>query len=284
MRQIRIVTDSGCSFSSIDRLHPLPLTILPNRITTSATNFTEGIDYEPEVALKLVGQSQQRTAVTAPSVEAYVHTFRQLAREADAIICICPSQRLSQHTAHALAAARMVVGACPIKVVDSQSISVGQTILTLALSRALASGVGLEAIDQIVRSVIGRTYLLLAIEQVEALPPIESLQTAGALFSALLNLRPILSVEHGELRAIAKARSRLDALERLAEFAAEFSPKAQMFILHDHSAHETAERLRARLVTTIPAEQIHTLVYNPSLAALVGLGAVGIAILESTHT
>ena len=284
MRRICIVTDSGASFSTIEKLHPLPLTVLPNRITTSVTNFAEGLDYEPEVALRLVGQTQQRPIVTAPSVETYANTFRQLARESEAIVCICPSQQLSTHVSHAQAAARMIVGACPIKVVDSQSISAGQTVLILALSQALAAGAKIEDIDQIVRSVIGRTYFLLAIEQVDALPQLESLETAGALFSLLLNLRPIVSVEHGELRAIAKARSRIDAVERLAEFGAEFSTYARVFILRDHTAHETAERLRARLMTTIPAEQIHSLVYNPSLAALVGLGAVGIAILESDHT
>jgi len=280
MQRTSIITDSGVVLGTFARRAALPLTILPNQITTARGTFFESEEHSNEEALALLAQSPSPAILESPSPETYSNAFATLARDVDEIICICPSRQLLPHWENANRAIRMTPGICPIRLIDSQLISGGQTLATLAIADAVAKEDHINDIERLARSIAAHTYLMIAIDEVEKLRLVESMGAQHALFSAMLNIKPIISMENGLLHAVAKARSRAHAIDRLLEFATEFIDAAYVLILHDHRSEETVERLQARLSNTIPAENVATMVYNPSLAALVGLGAIGIAIME----
>jgi DegV family protein with EDD domain len=281
--QFALITDSGAIFDGFAPLHQLPLTVVHNRIITPERTFVEGKDLSTADALALVAAARQSVVVEAPSVDAYAQAFAQVAQRADAVVCVCPSRRLSQHHENAMRAAASTGGVGPVKVIDSLSVSAGQTLVMLAIADALQRGMSLDNLDQHARAASAELYVLISVEQVESLARQQILPPQHALFGAMLDLRPIVTMESGFLTAVGKARSRANTIERLAEFAQEFSATAPILILHDHHSQDMAVRLRERLTEGRAAGQIETLVYNPSLAPYVGLGALGIAILEKLH-
>jgi DegV family protein with EDD domain len=250
MPRYHIVTDSGTQLGDFIDLAPLPVTVIPTDITSAA-----------------------------PRLEAYIGVFESLARTHDGIVCIVPSRQLSDHWSRARSAARQIAGGCPIHIIDSQSLSAGQGLLTHYAAKVLATMPNLDEMERVMRGAISRAYLMLYIEQVEMLPKNRILNEQHSLFSAMLSVKPILTLDEGALKAVGKVRSRTIALEQIVEFAAEFSAKAHTVILHDVASAEMGQRLRERLAGQ-NGGQIDTIVYNQTLTRLVGAGAAGIAILE----
>ncbi|MBE0690434.1 MAG: DegV family EDD domain-containing protein [Anaerolineae bacterium] len=280
MQRTAIITDSGVSLGALAGRAMLPLTILPNQISTGKSTFFEGQDHSNEEAMALLAQSASPVNLEPPGAEMYSRAFVTLSREADEIVCICPSRHLLPHWENANRAVHMTPGTCPIRLIDSQLISGGQALATLAIAEAIVKNAHINDIERLARTVAARTYLMIAIDQVEKLQQVEKLDASHALFSAMHNIKPIINMESGMLHAVAKARTRAHAIERLLEFATEFIDAAYVLILHDHRSEEIVERLQARLSHAMPAENVAAMVYNPSLAALIGLGAIGIAIME----
>ncbi|MCC6612199.1 MAG: DegV family EDD domain-containing protein [Anaerolineae bacterium] len=280
MQRTAIITDSGIQLGALAERAALPLTILPNQIVTARETFFEVDDRSNEEALALLAKSDSPATLEAPSSDAYSRAFGTLSRDADEIVCICPSRQVLPHWENANRAIRMTPGTCPIRLIDSQLISGGQTLATLAIAEAIAREDHINDIERLARTVAARTYLMIAIDEVEKLRLVEGLGAAHALFSTMLNIKPIISMENGLLHAVAKARNRAQAVDHLLEFATEFIDAAHVLILHDQHSEELVERLQTRLTSSMPAENVSTIVYNPSLAALIGLGAIGIAIME----
>ncbi|MCL4251494.1 MAG: DegV family EDD domain-containing protein [Anaerolineae bacterium] len=281
MQRTAIITDSGVSLGDITERAALPVTILPNQITTASSTFLEEQEPGNEAALSLLAQSPSPPVLEPPTPEMYARTFTALSRDADQIVCICPSRHLTAHWERARRGAQLAAGTSPIKLIDSQLISAGQALATNAIAEAIASQPQINDIERLARTIAARTYFMIAVEQVEMLRQIEMLSAEHVLFSAMLNMKPILSMESGLLHAVAKARSRTHAIDRLLEFATEFPNADSIVILHDHKSHDIGERLYARLSGFAPAENVAAMVYNPSLAALIGLGAIGIAIVTT---
>ncbi|MDX2140145.1 MAG: DegV family protein [Chloroflexota bacterium] len=280
MPDFHIITDSGVQVGSLLNSE-LPITVIPNRISTPQQSIQEASDPEGKRLAEL-SRLPQPITIEPPTPEAYAQAFATAARNHDGLLCIVPSRHISAHYQRAQAGAALVAGACPIHVFDSQSVSAGQTLIAMAAVRLIQQASTLDAVENALRGAIARLYMLLYVERVEVLAQREMLNEHHALFSAMLNLKPLLTMEHGHLAPMDKARSRAQALDRLFDFAVEFSDSARMLILHDHEGEDTAERLQQRLGGEVSC-QIDTMVYNASLAALIGLGAVGIVIQEHLH-
>ncbi|MCA9905274.1 MAG: DegV family EDD domain-containing protein [Anaerolineae bacterium] len=281
MQHTAIITDSGVRLGNIAERAALPVTILPNQITTASGAFLKEQEPDNEEALALLAKSSSPPILEPPTPEMYARAFTTLSRDADQIVCVCPSRYLTSHWEHASRGAQMTAGTCPIRLIDSQLISAGQALATNAIAEAIANQPQINDIERLARTIAARTYFMIAVEQVEMLRHIETLSAEHVLFSAMLNVKPILSMESGLLHAVAKARSRAHAIDRLLEFATEFPNADSVLILHDHKSHDIGERLYTRLSGVAPAENVAAMVYNPSLAALIGLSAIGIAIVTA---
>ena len=102
---------------------------------------------------------------------------------------------------------------------------------------------------------------------------------AQAMLGSMLNIKPLLALEDGEIVPLEKVRTRQRAIEKLCEFTFEFSRVRKMTILHSENpsdAKELTERIREHL----PNVPIEVAAYGPVLASHVGPDALGIVIFE----
>jgi fatty acid-binding protein DegV len=98
----------------------------------------------------------------------------------------------------------------------------------------------------------------------------------------MLQIKPFLAMEEGHLRPMEKVRTRVQAVERLVEFAVEFTEIEEAVILQP-KAHVTEQTrmLQDRLAVEFPGRHFPHALYGPSLAALIGPDATGLVVLES---
>ena len=97
----------------------------------------------------------------------------------------------------------------------------------------------------------------------------------------MLGIKPFLALEEGEIIPMEKVRSPERAIDKLAEFASEFSNIQQMAILQSTS-YPTQETkiLRERLALIAPGHELPILLYGPLLASHIGPDGMGLMVYE----
>jgi fatty acid-binding protein DegV len=300
-----IVTDSGAQGIISDEL----VTVIPNRIIVDGKTLLEGVDISSGEALTLIETRPDSVRLTAPTAADFAAVYRRLMGTAKAIISIHMGKNLFSSWNAGRQAAMQLAGHAKIEVIDSMSIACGQTLLVDTAKEAVQRGASFEEIVRRVRGAVERIYTVFFTESLEFLlrralesaPPEKALSQDTAsmgdissaargmmsashvVLSAILGLKPVLTIENGELVPIEKVRTRLQAVERLVEFAVEFDEPVEMIITCCKTG-EIQRMLLDRLKQEFLDRAIRQMPYCPALAALLGVDAVGLIILESERS
>ncbi|HYO87214.1 MAG TPA: DegV family protein [Candidatus Limnocylindrales bacterium] len=281
VQRVAIVTDSYAHFSPPLADTREPVTVVPNRITLGGKSYREGIDLSAEEAVRMMMQRQNAPVITPPSIADYAAVYNRLSEDADAILSIHVSRELSQSWALAREAAEPFQGRCPIHIIDSQSISAGQAILARAALRALDNGDSTDEVVRMVRGAVDRLYAIFYTDNADFLLQNGILEPAHAILSAMAGLKPILTLEGGHLTAMEKVRTRAQAIERIVEFAVEFSSIEDVAILGPRPGMpDSARILQERLSAEFPSRAFPYMMYGASLAGILGTDVTGLVLLE----
>ncbi|MBZ0301581.1 MAG: DegV family protein [Anaerolineae bacterium] len=282
MVNIQIVTDSTAHFTNPQLVQQYGITVVPNTIRIAGKTYKEGVDLSAEDAMRLSAHEQAVPAVISPSEAEFGVVYRQLAEVCDAIISIHPSRKIFPSWDQARAAAIQIAGQCEVVVIDSQTLSAGQAMLVRVAARAVESETNLEDVVRKVRGAVDRVYSVFYVDVINSLLQHEVMSRSHVILGAMLGMKPFLTIEDGELRPIEKVRTRSQALERLVEFVTEFTDIEDVVILQNKAyAGDQTRMLQDRLAIEFPERHFPYALYGPSLAALIGIEAMGIVLLES---
>lgn len=277
---IHIVTDS-CAHGQL----PANVTVVPNTIIVQGKSYREGVDLSPEDALRLFHHQPYAPLIRVPTQEDYLAVYERISRDADAILSIHCSREILPGWQNARDAAQQVMGHCRIEVVDSRTISAGQSMLVRLAAKTLASGEPFDEVVRVLRGAIERTYSVYYVESTEYLMQNRIMSPSHSILGMMLNLKPVLTVEEGRLRPMEKVRTRVQAVERLVEFAIEFEALDDAIIVqHRPGSSDQTRMLYDRLGAEFPNRRFPNTLYGASLAALIGTDATGLVILESEES
>jgi DegV family protein with EDD domain len=166
-------------------------------------------------------------------------------------------------------------------VVDSETISLGLSILVRQAAQLANQSVPLNEILRQIRGVIPRIYIVLVTDTMDYLEHSQLISPAQAILGSMLNIRPFMAIEEGRIMPMEKVRSRERAIDKLAEFANEFSSVEQVAILQStRYPTEQTKILRERLESIVPGHEFPILLYGPLLASHVGPDGMGLMVYE----
>jgi DegV family protein with EDD domain len=220
-------------------------------------------------------------AVFSPNV--FHEAFERLSRVTEDILVVLGSGRLSNGVARAQSAARGYMGRCRITVMDSMSSSWGLGLVAEAAAKAADAGMPLDGIVRLVRALLPHIYTVFFVERLDYLEQKGRIGAAQALLGTMLRIRPILLVEDGDIVPMEKVRTRAAALEKLADFVAEFAMAEKVVILRsplEDSMDEMVAELRRLLGEILPRRQFPAIEYDPMLACHIGPQAMGVIVYE----
>jgi fatty acid kinase fatty acid binding subunit len=165
-----------------------------------------------------------------------------------------------------------------VRVVDTETASLAIAMLSHAIQRRLARGTTDDEIASLVERFRASCDVLFTVETLEYLQRGGRIGKAQAIAGGLLNLRPVLSVEDGEVVAVARVRGKQKAV---AEFERRFveattdGPGLRIAIAHADS-EEWVGTLSELVWRVRPGAEIE---FTSTLGAVVGThagpGAVG---------
>ena len=279
MARVRVVTDSTAHFPG--GIEKLDVTVLPMRIQLGSEIFADGPGLDNEMFFRQMARSSLPPRGVPPSVEVLEKVFRELNQTTDHILALFVSSSLSDAHVVARQAANRLLGRCEIAVIDSQTVSVGLGILVKAAAEAAAEGQSLDGIVRLIRGMIQRIYVVFFVETLDYLEREGRIRPAQALLGTMLNIKPFLTMDGGELIPMEKVRSREKAVDKLFEFLSEFSDIEQIAVLQStpRPTQET-KLLLERLGMIFPGLKVPIVVYGPTLASHLGLGALGVIVFE----
>jgi DegV family protein with EDD domain len=282
MPNLHIVTDSCAHFTTANYAQRHPVTIVPNKITIAGKTYREGVDLSAEEAFRLMAHQPYAPQVQSPTVAEFAETYTRLLHHYDSIISIHPSREIYSSWQNARAAAQQVAAHNKIMVIDSQSISAAQGLLVQAAVKALEQQPTPDDLVRVLRGAAERLYLVIYVETMDYLATNQVMPPSQTILGSMLGLKPFLTIENGRLIPMEKVRTRVQAIERLVEYAVEFTDIDDAVILQPKPFMSDQTRmLQDRLSVEFPGRHFPYILYGPSLAALVGRDATGLVVLES---
>jgi len=217
----------------------------------------------------------------APSAGDFERAFRTAVDAGHQVICITVTSKLSA-TYNAAHIASQHFSPDQVAVVDSATLAVGQGHLVLAAARAARAGQSLAEVVQAVEAQRNQQHLYITLDTVQYLVKGGRASKLSGILAGLLKIRPLLSMQDGELALLEKPRGRQVAKQRLLEMALKHFPAERVTIAHVACLDEASE-LAADLAaqTGFPVESIPIVEVGMALATHGGPGTLGIGVVAA---
>lgn len=282
MNHVQLITD-GTAYLPTERLRELGVICLPIVAQTGEKTFIYDQHTDGHVALlDDISQHRQPVEIVGPSPDDFRAVFERVLYRTNRMLLVLSSSRLSPVVHHAQIAARDFMGRCDITILDSQTISVGLGLLVEQAGLLLRERrLPLSAIVRNLRGMIPHIYVVMISHSLEYLYRSQKISSMQAILGSLLSIHPYMVIEEGEIRPLEKSRSASKALDKLVEFASEFS-RVQELVIFQSGGEPTEEALELKedLLEIVPNRDFPVITYDPILASHIGPDGVGLVVYE----
>lgn len=286
MSRIVVVTDSTADLTPEEQ-EEHGIYVVPMNIRFNSKVYQDDASFDREAFFKELRESHQilspnRPETRPPTIPQFLDVYERACRETDAehIISVHISSKLSNTVKQAQRAGSQMFGQCRVHVIDSQLTTAGLGLLAKAAAKAARDGKTAGQIIRMLRGLISHVYIVFFVETLDFLERGGRIDQAQALLGTMLNIKPILMVEEGQIEPLEKVQTRDKALEKLAEFVAEFGYVDTIRILHSGADPREIDALVDLIRDERPDVTIEVGLYGPPLAAHVGPDAVGVMVSE----
>lgn len=251
---IKIVTDSTADLPP-GVAEELGITVVPLYVRFGDEVLRDRVDISEDQFYHRLTHDPVHPGTTQPTPQDFAEVYRSLAQEGDGIVSIHISGKLSGTYNSALQAKEIVGDACPIEVIDSLWTSIALGIMVMEAAGLAAKGGTLQQIVDNARDSIPRIYLLGMFDTLKYLYLGGRIGKGKALMGSMLNVKPLLALEDGEMVPVGRVRTRSKGIERLQGFAEEASDLQDVIIVHS-TTPDDASALADRLGAVFPRERI----------------------------
>lgn len=270
-----LVLDSTSDYPEAPARFP-NVRVVPLYVRFGDETFRDYVELEPREFYERLRASPVLPATSQPTPQDFIDVYEGLAGYAR-VYSLHISSKLSG-TFQSAELAAQEVGRDQVQVVDSRSASLAIAMLAHAIQRRLARGTTDAEIEALVERFRTECGVIFTVETLEYLQRGGRIGRAAALAGSLLNVRPILAIEDGEVLAVARVRGQPKArleFERRLEAATEDRAGLRVAIAHA-DAPEWIGVLSELVWRVRPKAEIEfTGILGPVVSAHAGPGTVG---------
>jgi DegV family protein with EDD domain len=283
LAKVRVITDSNARFENPHVVKQLNITVVPNLIRFGKETWEEDSDIDSQAILERLRAGMEPPEVVSPSVEAFGEVYEDLSRTTDQMLVVVHSQNFSDTFAHAQTARSGLLGRCEITVIDSRTTSACLGYLVEATAAAAQANQPLESVVHLARGIVPRLYSVFYVNKLDSIQKAGLIEQTQSILGAMLEIKPLLTIEDGTLITMEKARTHVRAIDKMMEFVCEFTHIERLCILQGtRRITETTRMLQDRLALEFARMQAPVMLLDPLLAARLGPECMGMAILEGT--
>ncbi len=210
----KLIIDSACDIP-YEKAEKMGWIFLPLTVTFGDRQYLDGIDLDPDSFFDKLVESDELPSTSQLTPYEYERAFKDVASAGDEAVVITLSSKLSGTYQNACIAAQNYPGR--IYVVDSLNATLGEAILIEYAQRLVEGGMAAKAIAAELSEKRSKIRLLGLLYTLEYLKKGGRISPTVAFAGALLSIKPVVSVEEGEIKLVGKARGSKNGNNLLAE-------------------------------------------------------------------
>jgi len=275
---VKIVTDSSADLPA-ELVQELGITVVPLYLRFGEEVYRDRVDISEDEFYQRLVRDPINPSTTQPTPQDFADVYQKFSKEADGIVSVHISGKLSGTCNSALQGKEVIEKGCPIEVVDSQTLTMGLGLISIVAATAARAGKGLPEVLAEARQAIPNIHLLGLLDTLEYLYRGGRIGKATQLLGSILNLKPLLGLQDGEVVPAGRARTRSKGMDRLLEFAKNAVDIEDLAVVYNTTPDE-AQTLAERIGSIFAREKIRIARIGPMLGVHFGPGALVVVFRE----
>ncbi len=219
---IRIITDSTCDLRPAQR-EALGVEVVPLSVHFGEEALQDGIDITNEEFYRRLAVAKELPTTSQVNPEVFANLFERYVQQGDQVVGIFLSSALSGTFQSAVIARDMVEGG-EIYLVDSRAVTFALALLVERATTLRDEGCSAAQIAEEITALSRRVRLLAVVETLKYLKMGGRISAGTAMVGGILGITPIITVEHGLVESVGKARGRKAAHQWMAKYMEEARP------------------------------------------------------------
>lgn len=240
MTKIRVVTDSTADMEEAEA-ERLGIAMVPLNVHWNGNVYRDKVEITIDEFYRKLREEKGTPKTSQPSVGQFGETYRRLLEEADGIVSVHISSKISG-TFNAAHVAAQQVAPDRIAVVDSQILCYPLGVLAQRTASLAQEGASLAECVALAEGLVPRLRLFAAADTLEFLRRGGRLTRAQAFAGTLLAIKPVIQLVEGEIIPAERVRTRAAAIKRMAELVVGLGPLEEAAVLYGDDP-EPAEQL-----------------------------------------
>ena len=274
---IRIVTDSTCDLPK-EWMKQHDIYVVPIHIQFGADTFRDGETIDPSEFYGRIERDGMLPKTSQPPPGDFIEAYRAIAAQADEIISLHVTSKLSGTYDSAKMAAEAVAERVKVHVFDSLAGSSILGYMCLEAAQMVQAGKGAAEVLKRLETTRPQANIFFTLANLKFAQMSGRVGKLQSALASLLNVQPIVRLENGLLDMTERVRTRKKAVERIIEMTRERvgNTPVNLAVLHAQAADEAAEFLEeAKRALQCHEGFVHDLAL--SLAVHFGPGALALS-------
>ncbi|MFA5054761.1 MAG: DegV family protein [Dehalococcoidia bacterium] len=279
---VKIVTDSTADLPP-DVAGELGITEVPLYVKFGDDVYRDRIDISSDELFSRLGSDPILPTTLPPTPQDFADAYRTASKDADAIVSIHISSKMSETCENAMKGRDIANVGCPVEVVDSLWVSAALGMLVTDAARGAIAGKKYDDIVSSVKDNIPKIDYLGIFDNLDYLNRGGRIGKAKAFLGTVMGVKLLLTIGDGEFLPFDRVYSYNKALDRLRQFVVTAGKLKEIAVVHS-AVPDDAELLAGRIKSILHREPVPINIVNmgPVLGVHVGPGTLGAVIRLKT--
>lgn len=275
MANIKIVTDSSVQLTP-EEISQHNITVVPLTIMIDNTVYIDGETITRDDFMDEMAAAQNLPKTSQPAVGTFADVFDKLTADGSKVLAIHMTETISGTVNSSRQAAQIAKG--KVTVIDSQFTDRAMAFQVLVAAEMAEAGKDMKTILDKLEQVRDNTTLVLGVTNLDNLVKGGRLSRVSGLISSFLNIKVILQLQNGELKALRKGRGMKTINNFIAETIAKMAKLSNIKSvgISTAGAKELGEDIGRRIAEVLPSVPILVRPTDPVIATHTGPGAFAI--------
>jgi len=270
-RRLAVVTDSTADLSP-ELVEERGISVVPLTVNLDGQSYLDGVDITAAEFYARLAASGGMATTSQPAPGQFAEVYERLLLDHAEVLSLHISARLSG-TYDAARQGAELVARDRITVIDTGQASMPLALIVLAASGMAAEGTTMEVLLQRLHPIQEAMRVYFMVGTLEYLRRGGRIGRASALLGSVLQVKPVLTIQDGQVAPLERVRTQEKALSRVIELARQSG--GQLCALVGHAAaEEHALRIAGALDSV--AETLIVGSLGPVVGAHAGPGTVGV--------
>ena len=282
-KKVAVLTDSTASIPE-EILQELNIHTVAYYIHRGQEVLRDLVTIQREEFLQWLATARFLPTTASPGPGDYIQAYEELVEAGhEEIVSIHMTSKASGAYQAASVAQSMLKETLPnvrVEVIDTCNVALCQGWMAIEAARAALAGVKVDEVIEKVKKMIPHTNILQTADTLKYLYMGGRIGKAKHLVGSLLNIKPLISMEAGEIVAVGVARSRTHAYQMMADKIEAVVGKGRVKIAYVHAgAKQEVEKLRNIVENRLNTVESFIAELSPALAVHTGPGTAGLCYL-----